>query len=150
MKSKRKAIKDLTQSKIVNISDYRDLRTGRESRALAFVTEKPADFQTLNKDLPEGMQFEFFDSRFSFEQSMKNKEWAAVFLDERSLKDDALQICEKLKRQNKMEELIVFVLSNSGDKNLIRRGFEKGCDEWITKIDDSQGMIRLLGHHLDF
>ena len=49
-----------------------------------------------------------------------------------------------------LDTLDYFAVEDIGDKDLIRRGFEKGCDEWITKIDDSQGMIRLLGHHLDF
>lgn len=150
VKSKRKAIKDLALLKVVNISDYRELRQGKEQRSLALISDRSDLYEGLKAALPEFIEFERFDSRFSFEQALKAREWSGVLLDERSLKDDAIQLCEKIKRQNKMDDLVIFILSESADKDSVRKGLEKGCDEWVTKLDDHSGIIRLLSHHIDF
>lgn len=151
MKSKRKAIKDLAQSKIVNISDYRELQTGQEAQRIAIVTPNQEYFEKLRQEFPEALHIERFEGRFAFEQSLKSQqEWDAVLLDERDLKDEALQICEKMKRQNRQEELVLFILSEDASKDRVRTGLEKGCDEWVTRVEDTSGIVRLLDHHINF
>jgi len=150
VKSKKKAIKDLTQSKVVNISDYRSLQKGQEGQKIALVSEDKALFEELKKLLPERIELKCLESRFALEQSLKNsEEWDAILLDERELKDEAISLCEKLKRQNKMEELVLFILSGTNEKDKVRAGLEKGCDEWISRPEDATGILRLLDHYLN-
>jgi DNA-binding response OmpR family regulator len=150
VKSKKKALKSLTQSKVVSIGEYRNLRQGREAQCLAVVTKNQAFFDEVKKGLPSFLDVRHFDGRFSFEQALKSKEWDALILDERELKDEALGLCEKLKRQSHMDELLVVILSNDSSKDRVRQGLEKGCDEWVTKPEDVSSLVRLLDHHLNF
>lgn len=150
MKSKKKALKSLTQSKVVSIGEYRSLRQGREAQCLAVVTQDQKFFEEVKKSLPAFLDVRHFDGRFSFEQAVKSKEWDALILDERQLKDEALSLCEKLKRQSQMDELLVVILSNDSSKDRVRQGLEKGCDEWVTKPEDVLSLARLLDHHLNF
>ncbi len=150
MKSKKKALKSLTQSKVVSIGEYRSLRQGREAQSIAVITKEKAYFETIKAGLPSFLDVRHFDGRFAFEQALKSKEWDALIIDERELKDEALNLCEKLKRQNHMDELLVVMLSDDSSKDRVRAGLEKGCDEWLTKPEDVQGLVRLLDHHLNF
>jgi DNA-binding response OmpR family regulator len=126
------------------------LRQGREAQCLAVVTQDQKFFEEVKKSLPAFLDVRHFDGRFSFEQAVKSKEWDALILDERQLKDEALSLCEKLKRQSQMDELLVVILSNDSSKDRVRQGLEKGCDEWVTKPEDVQSLARLLDHHLNF
>lgn len=147
--SKRKALKELTNSKVVNISDYRDLKQGREAQSLAFISKDENFFKELQEQLPSHVELVLFESRFAFEQALKSKEWDSVILDERSLSDEALQLCEKLKRQNQMEELILIIISEDSNKERVRKGLELGCDEWMTQVEP-QALARILSLHLSF
>lgn len=148
MKSRRKALKSLTQEKVVNIGDYREIRHGRTLRRIAVVTENKPLFEQLVSQLQGQAELHHCDSRFSLEQSLKLGEWDGVILDERLLHEEALTVCEKLKKQSKSEELFVVILSDNNSKELVRQGYEKGCDEWITRFDDANHLAKLLTHHL--
>lgn len=148
MKSRRKALKSLTSEKIVNIADFRNIRNGRAQRRLAIVTDNKTMFEGLKEQLKAQADVFMFDSRFSLEQGLKTGEWDGVLLDQRLLQDDALSLCEKLKKNSKLEELFVVIVSDKNDKDIVRAGYEKGCDEWITRADDVNHLTRLLTHHL--
>ncbi len=149
MKSRRKALKTLTQEKVVQISDYRNLKNGRSMRRLALVSSDKELAENLQKEFQDDdIEVHLFDSRFSLEQALKLGDWDGVLLDERNLRDDALSVCEKLKKTAKTDELIVMIISNNVSKDVIRQGYEKGCDEWITRLDDVNLLAKLLAHHL--
>lgn len=148
MKSRRKALKSLTQEKVVNIADYRTIRNGRSLRKVAVVTNDQNLITELTAHLQNQAEIVGFDSRFSLEQGLKQGEWDGVLLDERLLQDDALTLCEKVKKQNKFEDLFVVIISDNSSKDLVRVSYEKGCDEWITRVDDANHLSRLLVHHL--
>lgn len=149
VKSKKKAIRNLAQSKVVDIGDYRDLQGSQESQKIAFISSDQDLFTSFVESLPKNIESERFDSRFDFEKTMKSKDWDALILDERSLKDEALNLCEKLKRQQMMDELVVFILSEDTTKEKVRSGLEKGADEWVSGEQSASSLIRLLDHHLN-
>ncbi len=148
MKSRRKALKSLISEKVVNIGDFRSLRNGRPSRRLAVVSESKALCDGLIEQLKAQADVVAFDGRFSLEQGLKSGEWDGVLLDQRTLKDDTFGLCEKIKRAQKSEEIFVVIISDKNDKDIIRQGYEKGCDEWISRADDVNHLARLLTHHL--
>lgn len=148
MKTKRKALKTLLSEKIVNIGQYRNLRNGHGVRRIAMVTTDQPMLKGVQEQLGSLVEVSGFDSRFSFEQALKQHEWDVVLLDERALRDDTLVLCEKLKRQSKLEDLFVVILSPNISKDFVRLGFEKGCDEWISRFDDPVHLARLLSQHI--
>jgi len=148
LKSRRKALRSLTQEKVVNIGDYRNLRNGRSLRRMAVVSTDKVLLEGLLPQLATQAEVVAFDGRFSLEQGLKNGDWDGVLLDERSLQDDTLSLCEKLKKQSKYEDLFVVIISDKGTKDLVRSSYEKGCDEWITRTDDMNLLARLLSHHM--
>ena len=149
MKSRRKALRVMSQEKVVNISNYRDLRNGRSARKVALVTTDKNLIEGLKEQLKDQAELQAFDGRFALEQGLKSGEWDGILLDERTLSKEALTLCEKIKRQGKFEELFVVILSNDASKDLVREGYEKGCDEWITKVDDYAHLARLVSHHMN-
>jgi DNA-binding response OmpR family regulator len=148
-KSKRKAIKDLAQSKVVNIGDFRELSKVKEAQRLALISKDKKLATELSSLLGSKRELEVFDGRFSFEQKLKGQEWDVVLLDQRDLGEEALSLCEKLKRQGPLEETVMFILSDSSEKDLVRRGLEKGCDEWVTRFQDADGLVKLIDHYLN-
>lgn len=147
-KSKRKAIRDLAQSKVVDIANYRSLSRGREAQQLALISSDQAMISELKKLLEPNRELQVFDGRFSLEQAVKSTDFDAVIIDERLLQDEALQLCEKLKRQSQLEELVILILSESSDKERVRESLEKGCDEWVSRLDDLPGFVKLVDHYL--
>ena len=151
MKSRRKALRSLTQEKVVSIGDYRKLRHGKTLKRVAFVTSDKALAEGIKAHFQTSSETEIhlFDGRFSLEQALKTGEWDGVLLDERAMREDAIALCEKLKRHSsKFEDLFVVILSDNADKELIRKGYESGCDEWISKMGDTTNLARLLEHHI--
>lgn len=148
MRSRRKALKSLIAEKIVNIGDYRTMRNGKQARRLAVVSDNKALCDGLIEQLKPQADVVAFDGRFSLEQGLKNSEWDGVLLDQRTLKDDTANLCEKIKKSSKSEEVFVVIVSDKNDKDIVRSGYEKGCDEWITRADDVSHLARLLTHHL--
>jgi len=148
MKSKRKALKSLISEKIVNIGDYRSMRSGKQARRLAVVSDNKELCDGLVDQLKSSADVVAFDSRFSLEQGLKSSEWDGVLLDQRTLKDDTANLCEKIKKGAKSDEVFVVIVSDTTDKDIVRVGYEKGCDEWITRADDVSHLARLLSHHL--
>lgn len=144
LKTRRKALKSLLSEKVVSIGDYRSLRSGRGLRKVAIVSTDEIMVKNLRSELGVNVELSAFDSRFSFEQSLKQSEWDIALLDERSLRDDTLALCEKIKRQSKLDDLFVVILSTNNSKDLVRQGFEKGCDEWVSRLDDASHLARLL------
>lgn len=148
LKAKRKGLKNLLQEKVVNIGEYRSLKTGRGVRRIGLVSSDETMIEGLKNALQGQADVLAFASRFQLEQALKQGEWDGVLLDERALRDDTLALCEKLKRQNKLEDLFVIILSANSSKDLVRQGYEKGCDEWITRFDDVNHLARLLTQHM--
>lgn len=148
LKTRRKAMKSLLSGKVVSIGDYRSLRNGRGVRRIAMITNDQPMLEGVQEHLGDFVEVICFDSRFSFEQSLKQSEWDLVLLDERTLREDTFALCEKLKRQNKLEDLYVIILSSNVTKEVVRQGFEKGCDEWISKFDDPVHLARMLSLHI--
>ncbi|MDB5037326.1 MAG: hypothetical protein JWQ35_854 [Bacteriovoracaceae bacterium] len=148
LKTRRKALKTLLSEKVVSIGDYRNLRSGRSLRRVALVTTDQELIKVLSANLISQAEIIPFDSRFSFEQAIKQGDWDSALLDQRILKDDTLPLCEKLKRQNKLEDLYVIILATDSSKDAVRQGYEKGCDEWITRFDDLNHLARLLSQHI--
>ncbi len=148
LKTKRKALKTLLQEKVVSIGEYRDLRSGRGARRIAVVSTDKEMCKGLTQYLEGKAEIVEFDSRFSLEQALKQGEWDGILLDERTLHEDTLSLCEKLKRQNKLDDIFVIILSGNSSKEIVRLGYEKGCDEWITRFDDVNHLARLLSQHM--
>lgn len=150
LKARKKALKSLLQGKVVNISDYRSLRTGRSLRRIAMASTDKDLVQGMTDKLKEDAEVIVFDSRFSMEQALKTGDWDGIVLDERTLKDDTLTLCEKLKRQGRFEDVFLMILSANSEKDVVKQGYEKGCDEWVTKFDSVEHVVRLLSQHLSF
>ncbi len=148
IKARRKAMRSLLQGKVVNISDYRTLRTGRGSRKIALVSDNKVLVAGLKESLKNDAEVVDFEGRFSLEQALKSGEWDGIVLDDRTLKDDTLVLCEKLKRHGKFEDVFLMIVSLNDSKDVVRLGYEKGCDEWVTKPDSVEHVSRLLSQHL--
>lgn len=148
MKSKRKALKGLAKDKIVDISDFRKLQSQKSMLRVGFITQDESLIEALKEKSDEKFELAVFDGRFAFEQKLKKDAFDALLIDERVAETDAIGLCEKLKRQLSLDELVVFILSNDKAKEKVREGLEKGCDEWVTRLDDPAGLVRLIEHYL--
>ena len=148
LKARRKALKNLLQEKVVNISDFRSLATGRAVRRIAIASADKSLAEGLISRLKGVAEVSAFESRFLLEQALKSQEWDSVVLDERTLVDDTMALCEKIKRQGKGDDVFVMILSENSSKEVVRQGFEKGCDEWVTKLENIDHLARLLSQSL--
>lgn len=148
LKSRRKALRNLLQEKVVNIGDYRDLRQGRAARKIGIFSADAKLIEAVKADLAQSADIQGFDGRFSLESALKSAEWDGFVLDDRDLKADTLALCEKIKKAPRAEEMFVVILSDQKNKDIIRQGFEKGCDEWVANTTDAGTLARLLLHHL--
>jgi DNA-binding response OmpR family regulator len=148
VKSKTKAIRSLTQEKVVNIGDYRHLKTGQSLKKLAVLGKNKDLFEALKKDLDGIAELIHYDSPFSLEKASKAADWDGLLIDERELKDEAIPICEKLKKSSKFEDSFIVIISDDSAKDRVREGYEKGVDEWITRLESPDYLAKLLSHHL--
>lgn len=146
-KSRNKDTESLLQEKVVDINSYRTIQSKREDLQFAIVSESKELYETLREHIGNKAIVQHFDSPFSFEKGLKETQFDVILLDERSTHEEALQLCEKLKRQSDGDEVSVLIVSDNNDKKRVRKGYETGCDEWITRLDDLPYLANLLVYY---
>jgi DNA-binding response OmpR family regulator len=61
---------------------------------------------------------------------------------------NGLEFCSTLKAERALREIPVILLSGHVSKDDIRKGFEAGCDEYLTKPVDINRLLRTLKYML--
>lgn len=139
----------LLRSKVVNLDEYRVLRQHQEPATVLVVDDERALGQALVRILEqEGYRVMAVDGPEALQQAIESHPLDLILLDIRLPWLNALEFCAALKSERALRDIPVVLLSGPVAKEDVRKGFEAGCDEYLTKPVDMQRLVRTFKYML--
>jgi len=137
------------QGKVVDLDEYRVLRQLQEPAMVLVVDEERALRQALTHRLEqEGYRVVAVDGPEALTQAIAATPFDLILLDLQLPWLNGLELCAALKAERSLRDIPVVLLSGRGSKADVRKGFEVGCDEYLTKPLDMPRLVRTLKYML--
>ena len=61
---------------------------------------------------------------------------------------DGFAACREMRRQPKLRETPIILVTSRGEPQNVEQGFESGCNDYITKPVESQELIQMVNGYL--
>jgi CheY-like chemotaxis protein len=140
--------KAMAQEHIVNLSDYRAAARSPETKTILIVDDEPV-MQNAIKRIFEKEYYRVLVAKDALELSkiIKDTKIDLILLDIQLPWVDGYELCALLKSHPILKNLAVAFVSGNKTEEDIRKGFDAGCDEYLTKpfeIETIQKMVKQL------
>ncbi len=63
-------------------------------------------------------------------------------------KMDGFAACREMRRQEKLREIPIILVTSRGEPQNIEMGFESGCSDYLTKPIESQELLQMVNGYL--
>jgi DNA-binding response OmpR family regulator len=138
----------VAQSKVVNLREYRDVVSSGHSRTILIVDDELV-MRNAIKRIFEKEKYRVLVAKDAMELSkiIEDTKLDLILLDINLPWVDGYELCSLLKSHPSLKHLPVAFISGNKTEDDIKRGFEAGCDEYITKpfeVDDLQNTVNQL------
>jgi DNA-binding response OmpR family regulator len=148
-KKKSKKLREVTQEKVVSLSDYRRLKRTKGNRILLVYTANDTLREKIKDKFSNLFQIHFVDTVTTFNNFLENYEIDFIFLDQRKQTWKAYDLCKTVRDNEKLSESSIIILTEQEvDKEEIIRSFKVGCDEVIKDNTDIDRVIRTMDYVL--
>jgi CheY-like chemotaxis protein len=140
--------KAVAQSKVVSLKDYREVTTGNASKTILVVDDELV-MRNAIKRIFEKEKYKVLVAKDAMELSkiIEDTKLDLILLDINLPWVDGYELCSLLKAHPVLKHLPVAFVSGNKTEEDIKRGFEAGCDEYITKpfeVDEIQNTVNQL------
>ena len=140
--------KAVAQSKVVNLRDYREVVTSGSQKTILVVDDELV-MRNAIKRIFEKEKYRVLVAKDAMELSkiIEDTKLDLILLDINLPWVDGYELCGLLKSHPVLKHLPVAFVSGNKTEEDIKRGFEAGCDEYITKpfeVDDLQNAVNQL------
>jgi len=133
------------RGKVVNLEEYRQMRERREPATVLVVDDERSLCQALARILEkEGLRVVAVAGDDELRRAIETNPVDIILLDIQLPWLDGLEFCSALKAEPALRDIPVILLSGHVSKDDIRKGFEAGCDEYLTKPLDMNRLVRTL------
>lgn len=137
------------RGKVVNLEEYRQMRERREPATVLVVDDERALSQALSRLLEkEGFRVTAVAGAEELRRALETVPVDLILLDIQLPWLNGLEFCSALKAEPALRDIPVILLSGHVSKDDIRKGFEAGCDEYLTKPVDTNRLARTLKYML--
>jgi len=135
----------LLRVKVVNLEEYRLVRQLQEPLTVLLVDDERQLRQALARILEqEGFRVIAVEGADDLRRAIEAHPFDLILLDIQLPWLNGLEFCATLKGQPSLRDIPVILLSGHVSKDDIRKGFEAGCDEYLTKPVDANRLVRTL------
>jgi DNA-binding response OmpR family regulator len=140
--------KAVAQNKVVSLDDYRTASRRMETKTILVVDDELV-MRNAIKRIFEKENYRVLVAKDAMELSkiIEDTRIDLILLDINLPWVDGYELCGLLKSKPLLKDLPVAFISGNKTEDDIRRGFEAGCDEYITKpfdVDEIQRTVRDL------
>lgn len=137
--------KAIAQEKVVHLGEYRALAKKTEPKTILVVDDELV-MRNAMKRIFEREEYRVVVAKDAMELSkiIEDTKLDLVLLDVNLPWVDGLELCSLLKSHPSLQHLPVAFISGNKTEEDIQRGFEAGCDEYITKpfeVDELQRTV---------
>ena len=140
--------KAVAQNKVVSLDDYRAATSRTEARTILVVDDELV-MRNAIKRIFEKENYRVLVAKDAMELSkiIEDTRLDLVLLDINLPWVDGYELCSLLKQHPLLKHLPVAFISGNKTEEDIRKGYEAGCDEYITKpfeVDEIQRTVSQL------
>jgi DNA-binding response OmpR family regulator len=139
-------LKKLSEQKVVNLSDYRELNKSENVKTILVVDDEDvmcnAMYRMLSKD---GYRVLTAQDGTEFSKIIESTRLDLILLDVNMPWVNGYEICKLVKGHPKHRDVPLFFVSARDTDDDIEKGYAAGCDEYITKpfdVDFILGVVR--------
>lgn len=148
-KKKNKRLREVTQDKVVSLSDYRRLKKTKGTRTLLVFSLDNTLREKIKAKFTNHFQIFLVDNATAFSNFLQTYELDFIFLDQRNQSWKAYDLCKQIKTNDRLIETSVIVLADQkADKEEVIKSFKVGCDELIKDDTDMDRVIRTIDYLL--
>jgi two-component system aerobic respiration control protein ArcA len=138
----------VAQSKVVSLKDYREVAAPAASKTILVVDDELV-MRNAIKRIFEKEKYKVLVAKDAMELSkiIEDTKLDLILLDINLPWVDGYELCSLLKAHPHLKHLPVAFVSGNKTEEDIRKGFEAGCDEYITKpfeVDEIQNAVSQL------
>lgn len=124
------------------------LEQNTNSRIL-IVDDNPQNLQVLGRLLQEkNYEIEFAINGKAALEWLESQQFDLILLDINMPEMDGFEVCQTIRKDEKLNKVPVIFLSADSDRESILRGFELGAQDYVTKPFDSRELIVRVKTHL--
>jgi len=99
--------------------------------------------QTLEDLEDEGVELLFAENGEEALRVIQNEEPDVVFLDVMMPKMNGMEVCQKVKKELKLSDVYIILLTAKGQEVDRQKGLEMGADKYMTKPFDPDEMLAI-------
>jgi DNA-binding response OmpR family regulator len=139
----------LSENKIVNLSDFRQLKKSHEARPILVVDDDEVMRNAMKRILDdEGYQVLMAEDGMELSKILETTRLELILLDVNLPWVDGLELCRIIKGHTEMSKVPLLLVSARKTKEDIEAGFQAGCDDYLTKPFDVDRMIAAIRKQL--
>jgi CheY-like chemotaxis protein len=131
--------------KVVDLKEFRTLKMDHPEKLVLFIDE---DEDMLDEFRPilKRYGYEILSARDPAEltNTIENQSFDMIVLDVNLAWLDGYEFCSLLKSHRLLRDIPIILLNHDVPKQEIRRGFEAGCDEYLSKPIEPDKLARTI------
>lgn len=116
---------------------------------ILIVDDNPQNLQVLGRLLQEkNFEIEFATNGKAALEWVESQQFDLILLDINMPEMDGFEVCQEIRKSDKLNKVPVIFLSADSDRESILKGFELGAQDYVTKPFDSRELIVRVKTHL--
>ena len=123
--------------------NYSTMRQDKPARIL-FIDDEPIVRQTVERVLSSAYEVRTLPSSEKLDETLQPFRPDLIILDVRMPHEDGWHVCERLRREKRLDPVPIIFLSALGDEASVRKGFACGGDSYLPKPFDIRELSRTV------
>jgi len=139
----------LCAKKVVSLSDFRDLQQTLDARSILVVDDDEIMRSALKRILEhEGYKVILAEDGLELSKVLESTKLDMILLDVNLPWVDGYELCRLLKNHATLKHVPLVFVSARKAKEDIEKGFQAGCNDYMTKPFDVEAMTELVNKTL--
>lgn len=139
----------IVSKKVVSLTDFRDLKKSIDARTILVVDDDEVMRNALKRILEnEGYKVLLAVDGLELSKILEQTRLDLILLDVNLPWVDGLELCRLIKGHHSLKFVPLVLISARKSKEDVERGFEAGCDDYVTKPFDIDSMTEVIGKNL--
>lgn len=141
--------KKIAAEKVVSLRDFRSIKTEGPNKSILVVDDEEVMRNAIKRILEdEGFKVVTAEDGVELSKALETHSFDLILLDINLPWVNGLELCQILKNQHNLNMVPVIMISANKTEEEIKKGFEVGCSDYITKPFDVEIMVEKVNKTL--
>jgi CheY-like chemotaxis protein len=141
--------KRMVQEQVVDLNDFRNLQKELQQPTILVVDDEEIMRNAMKRILEnEGYKVNLAEDAMALSKVLEHMQLDLILLDINLPWVDGLELCSILKRHPVLRQVPLILISGRRSKEDVEKGFEAGCDDYITKPFELESMSQAVSKAL--